>query len=102
MGLILVIVFVAIAAMLGSSKGYSGVLCGVAGFFGGLIAIIVIALLPNRVEEQEAAARRESAQNDEITALKKRIRDLEAAQQTAPSTPAEDSKVDSISTDVQS
>ena len=55
-------------------------LCGVAGFFGGLIAIIVIALLPNRVEEQEEAARRESAQNAEITALKNKIRDLEAAQ----------------------
>ena len=56
MGLILVIIFIAIAAALGSSKGYSGVLCGVAGCFGGLIAIIVIALLPNRVEEQEEAA----------------------------------------------
>ena len=80
MGLILVIIFIAIAAALGSSKGYSGVLCGVAGCFGGLIAIIVIALLPNRLEEQEAAARRQSAQNAEITALKNRIRDLEAMQ----------------------
>ena len=82
MGLILVIIFIAIAAALGSSKGYSGVLCGVAGCFGGLIAIIVIALLPNRLEEQEAAARRQSAQNAEITALKNRIRDLEAMQNT--------------------
>lgn len=80
MGIILIIIFIAIAAALGSSKGYSGVLCGVAGCFGGLIAIIVIALLPNRLEEQEAAARRQSAQNAEITALKNRIRDLEAMQ----------------------
>ena len=80
MGIILIIIFIAIAAELGSSKGYSGVLCGVAGCFGGLIAIIVIALLPNRLEEQEAAARRQSAQNAEITALKNRIRDLEAMQ----------------------
>jgi len=80
MGLILVIIFIAIAAALGSSKGYSGVLCGVAGCFGGLIAIIVIALLPNRVEEREEAARRPSAQNAEIAALKNRIRDLEAMQ----------------------
>ena len=88
MGIILVIIFVIIAAALGSSKGYSGVLCGVAGFFGGLIAIIVIARLPNRVEEQEEAARRESAQNAEITALKNKIRDLEAAQNAqATSTP---------------
>ena len=90
MGLILVIIFIAIAAALGSSKGYSGVLCGVAGCFGGLIAIIVIALLPNRVEEREEAARRQSAQNAEITALKNRIRDLEAMQnaQTAHTTEA--------------
>lgn len=88
MGIILIIIFIAIAAALGSSKGYSGVLCGVAGCFGGLIAIIVIALLPNRVEEQEEAARRQSAQNAEITALKNRIRDLEAMQnaQTAHTT----------------
>ena len=45
MGIILIIIFIAIAAALGSSKGYSGVLCGVAGCFGGLIAIIVITLL---------------------------------------------------------
>ena len=100
MGLILVIIFIAIAAALGSSKGYSGVLCGVAGCFGGLIAIIVIALLPNRVEEQEEAARRQSAQNAEITALKNRIRDLEAMQnaQTAhtteePACGADDSEI---------
>lgn len=88
MGIILVIIFIAIAAALGSSKGYSGVLCGVAGCFGGLIAIIVIALLPNRVEEQEEAERRQSAQDAEITALKNKIRDLEAAQNAqATSTP---------------
>lgn len=96
MGLIFVIIFIAIAAALGSSKGYSGVLCGVAGCFGGLIAIIVIALLPNRVEEQEAAARRESAQNAEITALKNKIRDLEAAQnaQAASATETADHDAD--------
>ena len=100
MGIILIILFIAIAAALGSSKGYSGVLCGVAGCFGGLIAIIVIALLPNRVEEQEEAARRQSAQNAEIAALKNRIRDLEAMQnaQTAhttekPACKADDSEI---------
>ena len=80
MGILFIIVFIAIAAALGSSKGYNGVLCGVAGCFGGIIAIIVIALFPNRVEEQEEAARRQSAQDAEITELKQRIRDLEAAQ----------------------
>ena len=90
MGLILVIIFIAIAAALGSSKGYSGVLCGVAGCFGGLIAIIVIALLPNRVEEREEAARRQSAQNAEIAALKNRIRDLEAMQNAQSAHTTED------------
>ncbi len=92
MGILFIIIFIAIAAALGSSKGYSGVLCGVAGCFGGLIAIIVIALLPNRVEEQEEAARRQSAQDAEITELKQRIRDLEAArnaQETAVTEAAE-------------
>ena len=96
MGIILVIIFIAIAAALGSSKGYSGVLCGVAGCFGGLIAIIVIALLPNRVEEQEEAERRQSAQDAEITALKNKIRDLEAAQnaKAAPTTGTADNAAD--------
>ena len=65
-------------------------LCGVAGCFGGLIAIIVIALLPNRVEEQEEAARRQSAQSAEIAALKNRIRDLEAMQNAQSAHTTED------------
>lgn len=89
MAIILLIIFVAISAALGSSKGYSGVLCGVAGFFGGIITIIIIAILPNKKEEeqeQEYARRRASAQDKEISALRKQIRDLEAAQKTeAPS-----------------
>ena len=87
MAIILLIVFVAISAALGSSKGYNGVLCGVAGFFGGLIAIIIIAILPNKKEEeqeQEYARYRASQQDKEIMALRKQIRDLEAAQKTAP------------------
>ena len=55
-------------------------LCGVAGCFGGLIAIIVITLLLDRLKEKKAADRREAERNNEITALKNRIRDLEAAQ----------------------
>ena len=100
MGIILIILFIAIAAALGSSKGYSGVLCGVAGCFGGLIAIIVIALLPNRVEEQEEAARRQSAQNAEITALKNRIRDLEAAQNAQAASTTEMADHDTDNNDV--
>lgn len=80
MGIILVILFVIICAAMGDSKGYSAVLCGVAGLFGGLIAIIVIALLPNRKEEQEAAAQKESAREREISELKQRIAELESTQ----------------------
>lgn len=86
MAIILLIIFVVISAALGSSKGYSGVLCGVAGFFGGLIAIIIIAILPNKKEEEqerEYARYRASAQDKEISALRKQIRDMEAAQKTA-------------------
>ena len=101
MGIILVIIFVAIAAALGSSKGYSGALCGVAGFFGGLIAIIVIAILPDKNQEREEAARRESSRNNEITALKKRIRDLEAAQRTASPSFPENGKGDGGDADGQ-
>lgn len=89
MGIIFMVAFVVIAALMGSEKGYSGVLCGVAGFFGGLIAIIIIALLPNKTEADEAAACREAEHNDEIAALKKRIRDLEAAQEAPEASDAE-------------
>lgn len=85
MGIILIILFVIFAAVIGSEKGYSGALCGVAGFFGGLIAIIIIALLPNRKQEQEDTARREAEHNDEISQLKKRIQELEANQQSTDS-----------------
>ena len=53
-----------------------------AGCFGGLIAIVVIALLPNRAEEQAETIRRQSEQDAEIAELKNRIRDLEAMSNT--------------------
>lgn len=97
MDLFFAAIFTIIAAALGSAKGYSGALCGVAGFFGGLIAIGIIAFFPNRAEEQEEAEQRESAQNAEITALKNRIKDLEARQnaQAAPSIEMVDQEDDS-------
>ena len=82
-----------IAAAIGSSKGYSGVGCFFAGMIGGIIAIIVLLFLPNKIKEEEereyqrireaAQARKISElqnQVDEVAARKKRIRDLEAAQ----------------------
>lgn len=96
MAVFLLIIFVVISAALGSSKGYSGLLCGVAGLFGGLITIIIIAILPNKKEEEEEreyARYRASAQDKEISALRKQIRDLEAAQKTAQR-PPEENKTD--------
>ena len=87
------ILFAIATAYIGSEKGYSGFLCGVAGLFGGFIALIIVLILPNKTEEQEqrdaaaryeanqraAAAQREAAQRDEIAALRQRIADLENA-----------------------
>lgn len=84
--IIFAIIFAAISAAYGSSKGYSGGLCFIAGLFGGLIAIIIIAILPNKKEEEQEQAyaqRRASAQSREIAALKEQIRDLKEAQKSS-------------------
>lgn len=77
------ILFAVACYVLGTAKGYSGALCALAGFFGGLISLIVILLLPDREEEQAASARRDSWRNEELSALKRRISELEAAQKAA-------------------
>ena len=82
--MLLVLLFNTICAVacyvLGEPKGYSGGVCAVAGFFGGLVAILIIALLPDRAEEAARAARRDSARDREIEALKNRIAQLESTQ----------------------
>ena len=85
-----------IATALGTSKGYSGIGCFFAGMIGGIITIIVLLFLPNKIEEEEEREyqrAREAAQTrkinqlqdqvNEMNALKQRIRELEAAQKTS-------------------
>ena len=42
-----------IATALGTSKGYNGVGCFFAGMIGGIITIIVLLFLPDKIEEEE-------------------------------------------------
>lgn len=65
------------------------------GMIGGIITIIVLLFLPNKIEEEEREYQRarEAAQTrkinqlqnqvNEVNALKQRIRELEAAQKTS-------------------
>lgn len=48
LSLVFAIIFCAASLKVGSSKGYSPALCGVVGFFLGLIGLIIVAVLPNK------------------------------------------------------
>lgn len=69
---------------LGVPKGYGGAICGVAGFFGGILAIIIIALLPDKSEEKYRAEVKQSNQDKEISELKRRIAELESSKTIEP------------------
>ena len=99
--IVLWIIFGILSCVVGSNKGYSGVGCFFAGLIGGVITFIVLLFLPNKREEEEYAReqyererkqetkiRQLQRQVDEVSELKKRISELEAAQKTAES-PAE-------------
>ena len=107
MGFILALLFAIITVAIGNSKGYSGVGCFFAGLFLGPVAIIIIAFLPNKIEqEKERERERESAnlrakeqsrkidelqrQVREIDELKQKLRELEAAQAANTSAEAKD------------
>ena len=78
--LLFAILFAVACYAVGSSKGYDGGTCAVAGFFGGIVALIVLFILPDRAQEEADAARREASRDAEISALKRRISELEAQQ----------------------
>ena len=91
---ILWIIFAILSCVVGSHKGYNGIGCFFAGLIGGIITFIVLLFLPNKREEEEYVyeqQRREQNQErkirelqkqvDEVAALKKRITELENAQQ---------------------
>ena len=107
MGFLLLLFFAIITLAMGKSKGYNGVGCFFAGLFLGPVAIIIIAFLPNKIEqEQERERERETArarakeqsrkidelerQVREIDELKQKLRELEAAQASNTSAEAKD------------
>lgn len=73
-----IILFTVIAYWLGDAKGYSGPLCAVAGLFGNLFAVIIIALLPDKSAANEEAIDIATRYNQEISDLKKQIAELKA------------------------
>ena len=79
MKILLTLIFGIIVAFftshIGSEKGYSSTLCGVAGFFGGIGTLILLLILPDQTEEQ----RRQTQLQKELAALRQRIADLENA-----------------------
>lgn len=71
--------FALICYSMGVKKGYSGVLCVLAGFFGNVSSVVILALLPDVAAEQEQRDQEERRHREEIEALKRRIAELEAA-----------------------
>lgn len=75
--LLLRVIWVYAAYALGVGKGYDGFVCGLAGFFGGIFAIVIVALLPDKTEEISRAQVTKSNHEKEIAELKRRIAELE-------------------------
>ena len=90
---VLFIIFAVVCYIVGTSKGYNGIVCAVAGFFGNLLALIVLFLLPDKAEAQIETQQLEA----EISALKQRIAELETAlrEATAPDAPEPESTTSS-------
>lgn len=93
--LMLHILMAVLTAIFGISKGYNGVFCGEIGFFGGILALPIIAVLPDKNEEQaQAAARRHY--DAEVDALRRRVEELEAALNVGSETPAENAGTEAV------
>jgi hypothetical protein len=59
MGFILALLFAIITVAIGNSKGYSGVGCFFAGLFLGPVAIIILAFLPDKIEQEKEREKRD-------------------------------------------
>ena len=88
--------FALICYSMGVKKGYSGVLCVLAGFFGNVSSIVILALLPDVAAEQEQRDQEERRHREEIEALKRRIAELEAARKEAEPEATEVRKVQDV------
>lgn len=81
--LVINIIVCVFCVKLGEEKGHSVVLCLLAGFFGGLLALIVILLLPDQSQYQQELVQEAKTHQQEVDILKARIAQLEAQQSPA-------------------
>lgn len=85
------ILMAAACYMVGVSKGYSAGICIAAGFFGNLIALLVLLLLPDQLQEEASAAHALDYRDREIAALQQRVTQLEEALRSQTAEPPSDS-----------
>ncbi len=88
--------FALICYSMGVKKGYSGVLCVLAGFFGNVSSIVILALLPDVAAEQEQRDQEARRHREEIEALKRRIAELEAVRKAEEPEATEVRKVQDV------
>ena len=84
------LLFAAMCAIVGRQKGYSTALCILLGFFGRLICLLILILLPDRMQEQYES----DHLKQELSSLRQRMAELEQALDPKPArepaAPAED------------
>ncbi len=75
------LLFAAMCAIVGRQKGYSTALCILLGFFGRLICLLILILLPDRMQEQYES----DHLKQELSSLRQRMAELEQALEPTPS-----------------
>ena len=78
------LLFAAMCAIVGRQKGYSTALCILLGFFGRLICLLILILLPDRMQEQYES----DHLKQELSSLRQRMAELEQALGRRRSSPA--------------
>ena len=73
------LLFAAMCAIVGRQKGYSTALCILLGFFGRLICLLILILLPDRMQEQYES----DHLKQELSSLRQRIRAMSGSRSTA-------------------
>lgn len=74
------LLFAAMCAIVGRQKGYSTALCILLGFFGRLICLLILILLPDRMQEQYES----DHLKQELSSLRQRMAELEQALNLRP------------------
>ena len=72
--------FAAMCAIVGRQKGYSTALCILLGFFARLICLLILILLPDRMQEQYES----DHLKQELSSLRQRMAELEQALDPTP------------------